>query len=403
MHTFKFQNIALYWVFSQIAAPVINFWHGIFSARPQTFNIDDYTRKPAKFGGIAQIERSSPMRPVIGIVPSYSTGMQPGEESFIARERYALSIEAAGGAPIVLPITQLDDVCERIFPMIDGFLLTGGQDITPARYGCHVCPLGTPLEPQREELEYRVIKYCYENDVPLMGICRGMQIMNVYFGGTLVADLPTAAAQAAAAQNEGGAGAVSPGGEGVTGGGAGASDTFGVPNSRENFRSPTRLRLGYSGKAGIHAYGSSGTFGKESKESKESKDSVPDKFGHASPSAVRLSDEQMASLDSLNGVDVEHWQKCDYAKPTHPVSVVPNTKLSGLLGTTLVDTNSMHHQGICKLGRGLAPVAYGPDGLVEAIEVTGRKFMLGVQWHPEFMKQDMRMGCLFSSLISACK
>lgn len=309
------------------------------------------------------------MRPVIGIVPSYSTGMQPGEESFIARERYALSIEAAGGAPIVLPITQLDDVCERIFPMIDGFLLTGGQDITPARYGCHVCPLGTPLEPQREELEYRVIKYCYENDVPLMGICRGMQIMNVYFGGTLVADLPTAAAQAAAAQNEGAAGAVSPGGEGVTGGGAGASDAF----------------------------------GKESKESKESKDSVPDKFGHASPSAVRLSDEQMASLDSLNGVDVEHWQKCDYAKPTHPVSVVPNTKLSGLLGTTLVDTNSMHHQGICKLGRGLAPVAYGPDGLVEAIEVTGRKFMLGVQWHPEFMKQDMRMGCLFSSLISACK
>lgn len=69
-----------------------------------------------------------------------------------------------------------------------------------------------------------------------------------------------------------------------------------------------------------------------------------------------------------------------------------------ILETDRLATNSMHHQGVRTVAPMLDPVAYGPDGLVEAVEVRDRSFIMGVQWHSEFFAGTRKMGCLFASL-----
>ena len=124
--------------------------------------------------------------PVIGIVPSQNTT----EKMVSFPERYANAIIKAGGAPLLLPLSGNPHVYETLFPLIDGFVLTGGNDIDPARYGA-IRDSGKIDEhtPEREELEYLILSYAYRFDLPLMGICRGMQMINVCLGGTLYRDL----------------------------------------------------------------------------------------------------------------------------------------------------------------------------------------------------------------------
>lgn len=69
-----------------------------------------------------------------------------------------------------------------------------------------------------------------------------------------------------------------------------------------------------------------------------------------------------------------------------------------ILETDRLATNSMHHQGVRTVAPMLDPAAYGPDGLVEAVEVRDRSFIMGVQWHPEFLAGTRKTGCLFASL-----
>ena len=69
-----------------------------------------------------------------------------------------------------------------------------------------------------------------------------------------------------------------------------------------------------------------------------------------------------------------------------------------ILETDRLATNSMHHQGVRTVAPMFDRVAYGPDGLLEAVEVRDRSFIMGVQWHPEFFAGTRKMGCLFASL-----
>ncbi len=71
-----------------------------------------------------------------------------------------------------------------------------------------------------------------------------------------------------------------------------------------------------------------------------------------------------------------HWQPKPYSEPTHPVTILPNSKLGKLLGVQNIMVNSMHHQGVCDLSTRVDAVAYAPDGLVEAIEVRDKSFMI---------------------------
>lgn len=126
-------------------------------------------------------------RPVIGVVPLYdiqrdSLWMIPG---------YLDGIAAAGGIPVVLPLTEDEQVLGQLANDVDGFLMTGGQDVSPALYGEErLDSCGEDL-PVRDGMESRIFQLCLERDVPVLGICRGIQLMNVLLGGTLYQDLPS--------------------------------------------------------------------------------------------------------------------------------------------------------------------------------------------------------------------
>lgn len=183
---------------------------------------------------------------------------------------------------------------------LDGLVLQGGADVSPGLYG------EEPLQPAwcgdrvRDEYEMELFHEFLEAGKPVLGICRGAQLINVALGGSLYQDLPT-------------------------------------------------------------------QFGEQ----------VP----HLTPAYDR------------------HW---------HPVTLTEEGLLSRqLAGQAARQVISIHHQGIRTLGRDLLVEAHSEDGLVEAIRGSGRNFLLGVQWHPEFRRPGdeavMDGGPLLESFLHACR
>ena len=242
---------------------------------------------------------AKPVPPVIGLVPTQI----PGEHILRVNDYYINSIVLSGGVPLIFPLTYNKQVYERLFGVVDGFLLTGGQDVDPQRYGATPDSPGydkiVEITPLRDTVETTILDYAYTYDVPCLGICRGMQTMNVYFGGTLYTDLDT----------------------------------------------------------------------------------------------------EFAGRDALSGKPIKHWQDEETTEVSHYIDVVRGSKLRSILKADSSACNSFHHQGIKKVGEGFEVVARASDGLVEAIEMRGLTFMLGVQWHPEFFLGDKHMGNLFSLLV----
>jgi putative glutamine amidotransferase len=105
------------------------------------------------------------------------------------------------------------------------------------------------------------------------------------------------------------------------------------------------------------------------------------------------------------GTQIPHSQKEPRDQPTHKVKITPGSRLAETLGTDEVEVNSMHHQAIHRLGRGLTAVAWAPDQLVEGAEVSDpARFVLGVQWHPEeLVGHSEPARRLFSALVDAAR
>ncbi|HRI35597.1 MAG TPA: gamma-glutamyl-gamma-aminobutyrate hydrolase family protein [bacterium] len=100
---------------------------------------------------------------------------------------YTDAIVLAGGLPIILP--NISNCLERFFEMVDGFLLIGGtQDIDPSLYG-QPNTASRDLDRTKDEIEMSLVRYACERNMPVLGICRGMQILNIALGGTLVQDI----------------------------------------------------------------------------------------------------------------------------------------------------------------------------------------------------------------------
>jgi putative glutamine amidotransferase len=103
---------------------------------------------------------------------------------------YVLSLERAGARPLV--ISGHSESPRDILKQVAGVVLPGGGDIDPARYGAaNVDPTFDPAEEGRDEFETEIIRLAIEQDVPLLAICRGVQVLNVALGGTLIQDIPT--------------------------------------------------------------------------------------------------------------------------------------------------------------------------------------------------------------------
>jgi len=92
-----------------------------------------------------------------------------------------------------------------------------------------------------------------------------------------------------------------------------------------------------------------------------------------------------------------------FAETVHPVRLDPESRLARSLGVTEVDVNSLHHQAVASLGRGLRAVGWAPDGTIEAIELDGHIDVVAVQWHPELLSDAPLHQGLFRSLVDAAR
>ena len=215
--------------------------------------------------------------PIIAVTPLWDDE----RKSIWMLPDYLDGIKAAGGIPVVLPLEISEKDADRIVETCDGFLFTGGQDIGSC--------------PERDKLETLLLSKALQSDKAILGICRGLQFINVFMGGTLWQDLP-----------------------------------------------------------------------------------------------------------SQHPTEITHRQGKPYNAPTHKVML--NGDLKKLLGKDYIEVNTLHHQAIKDLGDGLTHTAIAPDGIIEAFQMVGKRFVWGVQWHPEYMfKTDPDSLAIFAHFIHHCK
>lgn len=132
------------------------------------------------------------MRPVIGLTTS--TILPEGSttyERFGVSAVYCRAVAAAGGAPLLIPGLGDEEAVRAIFPLLDGVLFTGGPDAHPALYGQPIRPGCERIDDARDATEMALIRLVRETPKPTFGICRGIQMLNIGFGGTLIQDIPT--------------------------------------------------------------------------------------------------------------------------------------------------------------------------------------------------------------------
>ncbi|APG08876.1 putative glutamine amidotransferase [Bradyrhizobium elkanii] len=212
--------------------------------------------------------------------------------------------EQAGVMALGLPAEAGAFDIESLIDGIDGLLLTGSpSNVSPERYGAPSLPDEVLLDPARDAAVLPLVRRSAAAGVPILGVCRGFQEINVAFGGTLDAAVHTR---------------------------------------------PGRLD---------HREGD-----------------------HNRP--------------------IEHWYE-----DSHSIDIAPGGMLANLLGKQRVRVNSLHHQGIDRLGQGLRVEATAPDGLVEAFSVEGAPaFALAVQFHPEMRIHDCPLAqAIFTAFGVACR
>jgi putative glutamine amidotransferase len=213
------------------------------------------------------------------------------------RGEYARSVEKAGGFPI--PLSSLDgDGAQEALDLIDALLLVGGTDVDPALYGATPHPKLDRVFPERDRFEIAICQGALSRDLPVLAICRGIQVLNVALGGTLIQDIPSEL-----------------GGE----------------------------------------------------------------VCHNHPG--------------------ERWER------VHDVRILEGTRLRELIPAGEVRVNSLHHQAVRDLGRGLSVSARAVgDDLIEGVEAKDARFCVGVQWHPEaFFDRSADFLGLFRGLVDGAR
>ena len=125
------------------------------------------------------------MKPIIGVLPL----LDDEKDSLWMLPGYFNGILRAGGVPVMLPLSSEPSVIEHAIQMCDGFLFTGGHDVSPELYGVSRKYSNVICCKKRDEMEGALMKRALEEDKSMLGICRGIQFLNAYLGGTLYQDL----------------------------------------------------------------------------------------------------------------------------------------------------------------------------------------------------------------------
>jgi len=130
------------------------------------------------------------MKPHIGLNADYKAGEKAFHKLYVD---YTKAVEAAGGVPVVISALSDDEDILSILATLDGLVLTGGDDIDPQVYGQAAHPSTSPISPERQHSDLRLIELAMVMEVPILGICMGCQLINVALGGTLLQDIPSQA------------------------------------------------------------------------------------------------------------------------------------------------------------------------------------------------------------------
>ncbi|WJQ08778.1 gamma-glutamyl-gamma-aminobutyrate hydrolase family protein [Geobacillus stearothermophilus] len=132
------------------------------------------------------------MKPIIGIsggIMIDQGGRFPGYERVYVNNNYVQSVVRAGGVPFIIPIVNDPELIYRQVEQIDGLIVSGGHDVNPILYGEEPLEKQGAVFPERDEFDQVLIKTTIEASKPVLAICRGIQILNVAFGGTLYQDI----------------------------------------------------------------------------------------------------------------------------------------------------------------------------------------------------------------------
>ena len=129
-----------------------------------------------------------PVRPVIGMIAAPNPKLLHGRH--LINTSYVRAVIAAGGTPLLIPSDGDDGLAAEYRPLLHGLLVPGGEDVTPALYGEDPLRQVTFMNEEKDRMELALIRGAVDRGMPVFGICRGIQLLNVCFGGTLYQDLP---------------------------------------------------------------------------------------------------------------------------------------------------------------------------------------------------------------------
>jgi putative glutamine amidotransferase len=129
-------------------------------------------------------------RPLIGIPSFYDTTSPESMPPRFAMSRpYIAALAASGAVPLIIPLGLDDETLRALYERLDGLFMAGGGDLNPETYGCEPHPKTNGIDALRDETELRLLHWALDDHLPILGVCRGVQALNVAAGGTLIQDI----------------------------------------------------------------------------------------------------------------------------------------------------------------------------------------------------------------------
>lgn len=242
-------------------------------------------------------------KPLIGLTTSHDIKT----DETIQAPYCPRAILAAGGIPVILPLEASEDDLRQLVSSLDGFLFTGGPDVHPFLFGEDTRMGCGSVSVKRDRMELMLLKLAMEQRKPIMGICRGIQLINIGLGGTIYQDIP--------------------------------SQTERV-------------------------------------------------------------------------FPIAHQQPFPHRVPSHTVKIAAGSLLAEVIsgkspadqpsGPTVIRVNSTHHQAVRDVAPQLTACAFAPDGIIEGVTMKDYPYLIGVQWHPEYLwEEDPAAMNLFRAFVKA--